>query len=64
MSQGNAAAGRRRVKNIEPPRPGSSNDLNATSTQSPSSNPSNLSNPPELAIQATSKLSVFPVCHS
>ena len=43
MSQGNAAAVRRRVKNIEPPRPGSSNDLNATSTQSPSSNPANLS---------------------
>ena len=43
MSQGNAAAVRRRVKNIEPPRPGSSNDLNSTSTQSSSSTPSNLS---------------------
>lgn len=43
MSQGNAAAVRRRVKNIDPPRPASTNDLNATSTQSPSSNPANLS---------------------
>ena len=43
MSQGNAAAVRRRVKNIEPPRPGSSNDLKPTSTQSPSSTSSNLS---------------------
>lgn len=43
MSQGNAAAVRRRVKNIDPPRPASTNDLKTTSTQSPSSNPSNLS---------------------
>lgn len=43
MSQGNAAAVRRRVKNIDPPRPASTNDLNATSTQSPSSNTANLS---------------------
>ena len=44
MSQGNAAAVRRRVKNIDPPRPASStNDLKTSSTQSPSSTSSNLS---------------------
>lgn len=43
MSQGNAAAVRRRVKNIDPPRPASTNDLKTSSTQSPSSTSSNLS---------------------
>lgn len=43
MSQGNAAAVRRRVKNIEPPRPASTNDLKTSSTQPPSSTSSNLS---------------------
>ena len=43
MSQGNAAAVRRRVKNIDPPKPASTNDLKTSSTQSPSSTSSNLS---------------------
>ena len=43
MSQGNAAAVRRRVKNIEPPRPASTNDLKTSSTQHPSYTSSNLS---------------------
>lgn len=43
MSQGNAAAVRRRVKNIEPPRPASTNDLKTSSTQPSSSTSSNLS---------------------
>ncbi len=43
MSQGNAAAVRRRVKNIDPPRPASTNDLKTSSIQSSSSTSSNLS---------------------